>query len=73
MSLQCKYAMYRLHWTVHLRKPCKQTELFNSFIAKQWMSFCGEGEKLAEICVDGCDVVSKNSGSEVEFEQPLTK
>ena len=25
------------------------------------------------ICVDGCDVVSKNSGSEVEFEQPLTK
>ena len=28
---------------------------------------------LAEICVDGCDVVSKNSGSEVGFEQLLTK
>ena len=28
---------------------------------------------LAEICVDGCDVVSKNSGSEVEYEQLLTK
>ena len=28
---------------------------------------------LAEICVDGCDIVSKNSGSEVEFEQLLTK
>ena len=28
---------------------------------------------LTEICVDGCDVDSKNSGSEVGFEQPLTK
>ena len=28
---------------------------------------------LAEICVrDGCDVVSKNSGGEIGFEQPLT-
>ena len=31
---------------------------------------------LAEICVDGCDVVSENSGSDVTnwvgFEQPLT-
>ena len=35
---------------------------------------CGEGKTaLAEICVDGCDVVSKNSGSKVGFEQPLTK
>ena len=31
-----------------------------------------EKTALAEIYVDGCDVVSKNSGSDVGFEQPLT-
>ena len=34
--------------------------------AKQWMSFCGYGQNgVSKICVDGCDVVSENSGSDV--------
>ena len=40
--------------------------IFNSFIAelaKQWMSFCRDGQNgVSKICVDGCDVVSGNSG-----------
>ena len=34
--------------------------------AKQWMSFCGYGQNgVSKICVDGCDVVSENNGSDV--------
>ena len=34
--------------------------------AKQWTSFCGYGQNgVSKICVDGCDVVSENSGSDV--------
>ena len=45
--------------------------IFNSFIAelaKQWMSFCRDGQNgISKICVDGCDVVSENSGSDVKL------
>ena len=47
------------------------TLVFNSFIAelaKQWMSFCRNGQNgVSKICVDGCDVVSENSGSDVKL------
>ena len=44
--------------------PIKRScSFFNSFIAelaKQWMSFCRDGQNgVSKICVDGCDVLAK--------------
>ena len=55
--------------SISIRK--RELFLFNSFIAelaKQWMRFCRDGQNgVSKICVDGCDVVSENSGSDVKL------
>ena len=38
MSLQCKCVRHRLHWMIHLHKPCKQTELFIPVL--HWCLWC---------------------------------
>ena len=40
--------------------------LFNSFIAQQWISYCGEEKTaFAEVCVVECGSLSRNGGGDV--------